>query len=146
MVIFKAVYAFDVDDCLSFNGAKYPGAVSLNDVMKLRNQGIITGICGNYNAIIPFLKDWYQYFSFFGPYWPGITKLNRTSNKNKQLSQLKELIRAEKYVMVGNKRGDPLANPGSQDDVQARLAGWEFKPQDTFGSLRDFRSGASQSK
>lgn len=144
MNIAKAVYAFDVDDTLAFSGAGKPGAVTLNDVMLLRNSGIVTGICGNYNAIIPVCKDWYQYFSFYGPQWPGITKLNRTLNKHKMLMQIKELIRAEKYVMVGNKRGDPMAHPGSQDDVQARLAGWEFIPEGKFGSLKDRLNGPSQ--
>lgn len=135
-MIYPAIYCFDVDDTLAFSGAIRPGAVSMNDVMKLRNQGCITGICGNYDAIIPKFKDWFNYFSFYGPAWPGITKLNRTDNKHNQLLNIKEHIQAERYVMVGNRRGDPNAHGGSQDDIQARLAGWEFIEESKFGSLR----------
>lgn len=136
MNIAKAVYAFDIDDTLAFTGAKRPGSVTLMDVMKLRNQGIVTGICGNYKIIMDTYKDWYQYFSFYGPAWPGITELNRTPSKDKHLKGVKELIRAEKYVMVGNKATDKGVHAGSQDDVYARRAGWEFIDQEKFGSIR----------
>jgi hypothetical protein len=126
MIIYKAVYAFDVDDTLAFEGAILPGNVIISDVARLRTQRCITGLCGNYEAIIPRFKDWFQYFSFYGPAWPGITKLNRTLNKNNMLREIMNTIRAEKYIMVGNKRNDPDAHPGSQDDVQAKLAGWDF--------------------
>jgi hypothetical protein len=69
---------------------------------------------------------WYQFFSFFGPTKLLSAKPADHMWKHVQLIDLKEDLKAERYVMVGNKRGDPKARPGSQDDVQAKLAGWEF--------------------
>lgn len=124
--LYRAVYAFDVDDTLAIQGAPFPGPVILNDVYKLRSEGIVTGICGNFQVLFKFMPMWFQFFSFYGP-----TKLisPRPADhlyKHVQLIDIKDDMPAEKYVMVGNKRGDPNVRPGSQDDVQAKLAGWEF--------------------
>jgi hypothetical protein len=125
-MIYKAVWAFDVDDTLRFEGAPFPGNVIIADIARLRSEGNITGICGNWQVVLDHFRNWYLYFSFFGPFGPGITKLNRTLHKHEQLKDLKTVIRADRYIMVGNRRGDPDAHPGSQDDSQARLAGWDF--------------------
>jgi hypothetical protein len=122
----------NVDDTLAIQGAPFPGPVILNDVMQLRNEGCITGICGNYIVAMKFFPDWYKFFSFYGPTRLLSPKPAAHQYKHLQLIDIKEDILAEKYVMVGNKRGDSKARIGSQDDVQSKLAGWIFVREEDF--------------
>jgi hypothetical protein len=77
---------------------------------------------------------WYQFFSFFGPTKLLSAKPADHMWKHVQLIDLKEDLKAERYVMVGNRRGNPRARPGSQDDVQAKLAGWSFLTETEFAN------------
>lgn len=130
--IYKAVVAFDVDDTLAIQGAPFPGPVILDDVMKLRHEGCVTGVCGNFYVLFKFFPQWYLFFSFFGPTKLLSPKPAHSPYKHLQLADLREDVPAERYIMVGNKRGDPNVRPQSQDDVQAKLAGWEFIKEDAF--------------
>lgn len=132
--IVKAVYAFDVDDTLALQGAPFPGPVILNDIARLRSERIVTGICGNFQVLFKFFPDWYQYFSFYGPTQldAHLGMVAHHQYKHLQMIGITKDIAALKYVMVGNKRGDPKARPGSQDDVQARLANWKFISETDF--------------
>ena len=124
----KAVYAFDVDDTLAIQGAPFPGPVILNDIAKLRAERILTGICGNFQILFKYYPDWFQFFSFYGPTQLDVHlgMVAHHQYKHLQMIGITKDIPAMKYVMVGNARGNPKARPGSQDDVQAKLANWKF--------------------
>jgi len=132
--ILKAVYAFDVDDTLGVQGAPFPGPVTLNAIAQLRAERILTGICGNFEVLFKFYPDWFQFFSFYGPTQldAHLGMVAHHQFKHLQLIGITKDIRADKYVMVGNARGNPKARPGSQDDVQARLADWKFISESDF--------------
>lgn len=131
-ILYKAVYAFDVDDTLAIQGAPFPGPVTINDIGRLRSERIITGICGNFQVLFRYFPDWYQYFSFYGPTKLISAQVASHQYKHLQLNDIRTDLPAEKYVMVGNRRGDPKVRPHSQDDVQARLAGWNFISETDF--------------
>ena len=57
------VYAFDVDHTLELSA----GPVRFADVVKLREDGHIVGICGNWGAVTRFVGGWHNLFSFIGP-------------------------------------------------------------------------------
>lgn len=130
--LYKAIYAFDVDDTLALQGAPFPGPVTINDIVRLRGERVITGICGNFQILFRYFPDWYQYFSFYGPTKLISPRPAAHEYKHLQLMDIREDLQAEKYVMVGNKRGDPKVRPGSQDDVQAKLAQWTFISETDF--------------
>jgi hypothetical protein len=85
-----------------------------------------------------FFPDWYKFFSFYGPTRLLSPKPAAHQYKHLQLIDIKEDILAEKYVMVGNKRGSSWARPQSQDDVQARLANWKFLTETEFANGKRF--------
>jgi hypothetical protein len=100
--------------------------------MLLRHAGIVTGICGNFQVLFKFFPQWYQFFSFYGPTKLISPKPADHLYKHVQLIDIKDDMLAEKYVMVGNRRGDPDARTGSMDDVQAKMAGWNFISETDF--------------
>lgn len=125
--IYPAVVAFDCDDTLAINGAPFPGPVALNDLAALRANGVITGICGNFLNFYKYFPDGWKITSFYGPQeLTGTSLLAHHQYKHYELIRVMKTFPAEAYVLVGNRRGDPEARPGSQDDVQAKLAGWKF--------------------
>jgi hypothetical protein len=107
----------------------------MNDIMRLRTEGNVTGVCGNFQVLFKFFPQWYQFFSFYGPTTLISAKPADHMYKHVQLIAIKNEIKAEKYIMVGNKHGSSWVRPGSQDDIQAKLANWDFI------SERDFAAG-----
>jgi hypothetical protein len=128
---------FDCDDTLAIQGAPFPGPIPMYAIIELRNQGNPTGIIGNFLNFFKYYPDGWRIMSFFGP-----TELQGTSiiahhqYKHLALIRTADVLKASRYVMVGNKMGDKKARPGSQDDVQARLAKWEFISETDFANGR----------
>ena len=110
------VYAFDVDHTLELSA----GPVRFADVVKLREDGHIVGICGNWGAVTRFVGGWHNLFSFIGPI--GSTKAD-------MLGQLATYIPAEEHIMVGN---DPSVFGQSADSDAAAQAGWRFIREEAF--------------
>jgi len=109
------LYAFDVDHTLTVSG----GPIGLDAVRQLREEGHITGLCGNWAMVVGH-KGWHTLFSFIGP-------LSMT--KPEFLKHLSQYIPAAEYVMVGNDA------PGlSQDGAAAREAGWRFIRENDFAA------------
>lgn len=126
------VFCFDVDDTLNIPGAPRPGPVEIRDLIQLRNEGHMLGICGNEYPLFKFWPDWYKIFS--------ICNIMPTTMVSKALflktfKGMLQRTRPEMYsafIMVGNRRGDPRVLPGSVDDVEARLANWLFISETDF--------------
>ena len=57
------LYAFDVDETLELSG----GPVRLADVVRLRKDGHIVGLCGNWAVVTRSWPEWFEFFSFVGP-------------------------------------------------------------------------------
>lgn len=112
------VYAFDVDETLTVSG----GPITTEMVFNLRNEGNITGMCGNWAMMTGNNPNWYLTFSFIGPL--SMTKADF-------LSHIHQYIPADEYVMVGN---DPRFKGQSQDAEAARLANWRFIREDDFAA------------
>lgn len=133
MALYSAVYAFDVDDTLAIQGSPRPGPVPLYAIQELRNQGIVTGVCGNFIVLMKFLPDWWKLFSFYGPEeLTGTSLLAHHQYKHNQLIRIMKVMPASRYVMVGNAKGTPGVANGSMDDVQAHLAKWNFIREQDF--------------
>ena len=113
------VYAFDVDDTLEIA----EGPVKLQDLMDLRNQGHIVGLCGNWHSFVKIVPKWQEYVSFIGQPFIGAV------SKEAWLCDLWERIDADEYVMVGNIPGVS----GPSDDIGAAArAGWRFIKESDF--------------
>lgn len=112
------VYAFDVDDTLELS----KGPVKLKDLMDLRVAGDIVGLCGNWRLFLQVVPGWQHLISFF----------NYGQVKNVFLWEMKQCIKADDYVMVGNvgpldSRTYQIPQTGGSDDMsQALAAGWRF--------------------
>ena len=105
------IYAFDVDETLEVSG----GPVKINDLVTLKKEGHILGICGNFAVGTHGIPSWAQLFSFLGPM--GMTKAGF-------LDQIRTYVPpAEEYVMVGN---DDRYFGQSKDKQAADEAGWRF--------------------
>lgn len=125
--MYAAVYAFDVDDTLAIQGLPFPGPVALYQIVELRNKGIPTGICGNFINLYKYFPDAWKFFSFIQPTeLQGGSILAHHQYKHLALIRTAAIMKANRYVMVGNRMGDPKVRPGSQDDVQAKMAKWDF--------------------
>lgn len=119
------VYAFDVDDTLEVSN----GPVTVSQLVQLRQQGHVVGLCGNWGVFFIRVPEWYQLIQFF----------NYGQVKNVFLSELKRMIPgADEYVMVGNighldaaTYGIPPTG-GSDDMSQAAGAGWRFIKESDF--------------
>jgi hypothetical protein len=112
------LYAFDVDDTLEIAG----GPVRLVDVVGLRQEGHIVGLCGNWGVVTRSWPEWFRIFSFVGP---------MLMSKRDFLEQLSTYVPAEEYVMVGN----ILGVSGQSDDQGAAIAaGWRFVRESDFAS------------
>lgn len=119
------VYAFDVDDTLEVSS----GPVLLKSLMDLRVEGHIVGICGNW-ALFVQIPGWQHLISFF----------NCGQIKNVYMFELKQRVKAEEYIMVGNigplcSKTYNLPQTGGSDDMsQAQAAGWRFIKESDFAA------------
>jgi hypothetical protein len=105
------LYAFDVDETLEVSGGPVPVAA----LRKLRDEGHIVGLCGNWAVFVRAVPEWHRIVSFVGPL---------QLSKADFLIQLRRYIQAGDYVMVGN---DPRTGWGASADREAaELAGWRF--------------------
>ena len=110
------LYAFDVDETLELSG----GPVRLADVVRLRKDGHIVGLCGNWAVVTQSWPEWFEIFSFVGP---------MLMTKPEFLEQLSTYVPAEEYVMVGNILG---ISGQSDDQGAANAAGWRFIKESDF--------------
>lgn len=116
------VYAFDVDETLELSG----GPVLLADVIALRGDGHIVGLCGNWGHLTHAcrLEGWHKWCSFIGP---------MTMSKAEFLGQIKSWVPASDYVLVGNDHGrGSFASP--DDASAARDAEWRFISEAEFAA------------
>ena len=104
----------------------------MRDLIHLKNQGHVIGLCGNYYVGLKRWPDALRYISFWGP--------QHHDNKAVYLGAIKMDIQRTQpqytdFVMVGNRRQDAIMGGmvnghrvagTSQDDGWARLAGWRF--------------------
>ena len=112
------LYAFDVDETLEVSG----GPVRLVDVVGLRQEGHVVGLCGNWAIVTRSWPEWFQIFSFIGP---------MLMSKPDFLKQLSTYVPAEEHVMVGN----ILGISGQSDDQGAAIAaGWRFIRESDFAN------------
>jgi hypothetical protein len=119
------IYAFDVDHTLWVSA----GPVTIADVMSVKREGHILGLCGNYAAVTMRFVDWHSLFSFIGP-----------GNMTKQefLTQLKTYVLHSECVMVGNDHEDDKwafehsVSTISMDKIAAKDAGWRFISETAF--------------
>jgi hypothetical protein len=107
--VMSTVFAFDVDETLEIS----MGPVPISALVELRSQGHIVGICGNMEVFCR-LPNWHEIASFIGQGY---------CTKEAFLYNLKLNIRADDYVMVGNRQG---VTGASNDEGAALKAGWRF--------------------
>jgi len=112
------IFAFDVDHTLEISD----GPVALTALERLRAQGHVVGLCGNWALVVRQVADWPQLVSFLGPI--ACTKVD-------QLAHLKRYVPADDYVMVGN---DPAIFGNSPDRDAAAEAGWRFLREAEFAA------------
>ena len=112
------IYAFDIDDTLEISA----GPVSIASINRLRQEGNILGLNGNWAVAVQRVYDWHSLFSFIGP---------MEMSKHAFLSQIKTYVRADEYVMVGNILG---VSGASDDQGAAALAGWRFIKESEFAA------------
>jgi hypothetical protein len=112
------VYAFDVDETLEVSN----GPVKLVDLAKLREDGHIVGLCGNWAMVTLHCPGWHHICSFVGPC--GI-------EKHDLLRQMRQYIPGHDYVMVGNILG---ISGASDDRGAAERAGWRFIKESEFAN------------
>jgi hypothetical protein len=110
------IYAFDVDDTLEISA----GPVSIESIGRLKVEGNIVGLNGNWAVAVQRLSGWHSLFSFIGP---------MEMSKHAFLSQIKTYVPATDYIMVGNILG---VSGASDDQGAAMLAGWRFIKESDF--------------
>ena len=110
------VYAFDVDETLEVS----QGPVKLVDLAKLREDGHIVGLCGNWAMVTLHCPGWHHICSFVGPC---------DIEKHDFLRPLRQSIPRHDYVMVGNILG---ISGASDDRGAAERAGWRFIKESEF--------------
>ena len=89
-------------------------------MMKLRIQGEIVGLCGNWAAFCQRVSGWQHLISFMNA---------GTPNKETHLAQIKQFVPADEFVMVGNILG---VSGASDDRGAAERAGWRFIKESEF--------------
>jgi hypothetical protein len=112
------VYAFDVDETLEISA----GPIKVDELMKLRVEGHIVGVCGNMGAFCQRINGWQHLISFLGQ---GLIP------KDAFLAHLKINIPADEYIMVGNILG---VSGASDDQGSAARAGWRFIRESDFAN------------
>lgn len=125
------LYSFDVDETLEISN----GPIKLQDLMDLRNQGHIVGICGNWGLFCK-IPGWHRLASFINCSFTTMDPSGKIyGDKAWFLSELKKYILAEEYIHVGNSFGriNSLGfKCGSHDDTAAQQAGYKFILEDDF--------------
>jgi hypothetical protein len=125
------LYSFDVDETLEISN----GPIKLNELVALRNEGHIVGICGNWGLFVK-VPGWQHIASFVNCCLVVQDQLgNVHGDKGWFLAELRKYIPAEEYIHVGNIFGrvNKLGvSCGSHDDVAAAQAGWRFILEDHF--------------
>jgi hypothetical protein len=119
----KTLWMFDVDETLEISS----GPVLLKDLVALRNQGDILGLCGNWAHVCRSILNWYDLFSIVGQI--AVPKVVH-------LQQCKMYIPADRFVFVGNDHSRPRAGGyGSPNDaLTAAQAGWDFINETDFAA------------
>lgn len=120
------VYAFDVDETLEVSG----GPVAVAELQKLRDEGHVVGICGNWAGFCQRVIGWQNLVSFMSV---GV-------DKALFLHQLALFVPGDDFIMVGNIQGVS----GSSDDkgaVERANTGLNF-PRWRFIKESDFAAGA----
>lgn len=125
-------WAFDVDETLEISN----GPVKLDDLMALRVQGHIVGICGNWGLFCQKVSGW-QHLASFVNCSPVIQMSDGSivGDKAWWLRTFMQYCPADEYVMVGNVFGrvNSLGHTcGSRDSEAAEQAGWRFIVEDDF--------------
>lgn len=116
------VWCFDVDETLSVG--RPPGPIDIIELLKLRKDGHIVGICGNWGQFVKSVKSWGMYVDF-------ITPIAGSHDKRPYLEALRVGIDADDYVLVGNIGGVS----GSTDEKQiAEDTGWRFIKESDFAA------------
>lgn len=110
------LYMFDVDETLEVSG----GLVKLSQLVNLRNQGHIIGLCGNWAVVTEYVVNWHLIISLVGPF---------KMSKYDFLKSVKKHVYVDKYIMVGNK--NPFNAPVS-DEEETLNASWEFVEEKNF--------------
>lgn len=116
------IYLFDVDHTLEISN----GPVKLQDIVDLKIAGNITGINGNWAVAVNRINGWQHLFSFIGP---------MAMSKEIFMNQIKQYVKAEEYIMIGNDDTDPKWTfRVSMDKLAADQAGWRFICEDDFAN------------
>lgn len=130
------VYAFDVDETLEISN----GPVTIHQMLELRIEGHIVGICGNWGLFVQAVQGWQHLVSFLNCIPPVFVQLQEGAHGTRMdkvwfLNHLQQYVRADDYVLVGNVRGEKNCLGvicDSEDSEAARLAGWRFIKEDDF--------------
>ena len=128
------VWAFDADNTLNIIGSPHPGPIDLRDVVRLKNEGDVIGLVGNYYTAFKNWKDIFKVINFYGPLF-NHDKASYLGSVKMDISRARPEVRD--FIMVGNRRIDALAGlvlASANDDGQARLAGWRFIREIDFAS------------
>ncbi|HWO41226.1 MAG TPA: hypothetical protein VNO43_05430, partial [Candidatus Eisenbacteria bacterium] len=98
------------------------GPITIASIDRLRDEGHIVGLNGNWAVAVRALPSWHRLFSFIGP---------MEMRKETFLTQLRTHIEADDYVMVGNVLG---VSGASDDQGAAYAAGWRFIKESDFAA------------
>ena len=125
------LYSFDVDETLEISN----GPIKLQDLIDLRVQGHIVGICGNWGLFCK-IPGWHHVASFVSCTFCATDPAGKVyGDKAWFLTELKRYIPADEYIHVGNQFGriNSLGfTCGSHDDAAAQQAGYKFILEDDF--------------
>lgn len=93
-------------------------------LVKLREEGHILGLCGNWAGVTTRVGGWHNLFSFLG-------QLNM--QKHEFLATIKHFVPADDYVMVGNDHSRK-AHDSPNDAMFAKAADWRLICEDDFAN------------
>lgn len=140
------IWAFDVDDTLDLG--PLPGPIPIEYVFRLRNAGDLAGFCGNLSPLLQLREPFWELVDFSGPD-PSFSGFRQHWDRKAEF--LRALSRQHpapaRRLMVGNDL-TRFDRPVSQDDRAARLAHWEYVPEERAVELierrlRELKSNAA---
>ncbi|MDA4132126.1 MAG: hypothetical protein OK454_03250 [Thaumarchaeota archaeon] len=111
------VFAFDVDGTLDVGDP--PGPVMLEQLVWLKMQGNVIGLCGNYGAVFRTVRGWHNLFSF----WNLMGKAKTLMAVKETMAMAGIIDQVEAFIMVGNDGDGVLV---SSDKANAVTAKWDF--------------------